>query len=228
MVFAHVLGVLTFQFTKSQFSDKNWTKRENRKIFEILSFLMSIPDSFCLKNCIYLISKDCGPHILSLSALFNVPVDEVCQKFGTKLHNIFENFKIFGRFVIFTEKTSINSSEKATGQRILSLLTLFSVSIHKVRQNFGKICKKPLKFGEFWDFCHFRCQFSFRTLQLSLRKSLLDNKLVPCWRFSTFYSTKSIKNSTKTAIKLSKLEIFAIFLIFWGHFWDHPGVLGVN
>ena len=36
---------------------------ETRKIFEILSFPMLIPDSFRLKNCIYLFSKHTGQHI---------------------------------------------------------------------------------------------------------------------------------------------------------------------
>ena len=61
---------------------------DNRKI---LSFSMSFPDSFRLKNCIYLFFKRTGQHILSLSALFNVPVDKVCQKLGKK-HKIFENW----------------------------------------------------------------------------------------------------------------------------------------
>ena len=63
----------------------------NRKVPEILSFSMSIPDNFCLKNCIYLFSKPSGLHILSLWTLFNVPIDEICRNWRNKLYKIFEN-----------------------------------------------------------------------------------------------------------------------------------------
>ena len=39
---------------------------ENREIFEILSFSMSIPDNFHLQNCIYLSTKHTGYPIHSL------------------------------------------------------------------------------------------------------------------------------------------------------------------
>ena len=51
---------------------------------EILSFLMSIPESFRLKNYIYLFSKHTEQHILSLLTRFHVTIDEVCRKFGKK------------------------------------------------------------------------------------------------------------------------------------------------
>ena len=54
---------------------------------------MSIPDNFLSKKCIYLFSKHIGQHLFSLLTLFNVPIDEVCQKFG-KMHEIFENWKL--------------------------------------------------------------------------------------------------------------------------------------
>ena len=63
------------------------------------------------------------------------------------MHKNFENWKSLGFFVIFgvnlrhfhLKKTGTNSSEKATGQHILSLLTLSNVPIYKVRQKFEKI-----------------------------------------------------------------------------------------
>ena len=66
----------------SIFRQKLNKNSENRKIIEILSFSMSIPDNFRLKNYIYFFSKHTGQHILSLLTLFNVSIDEVCQKFG--------------------------------------------------------------------------------------------------------------------------------------------------
>ena len=58
---------------------------------------MSIPDNFLSKNCIYLFSKHIGQHLFSLFTLFNVPIDEVCQKFGKNAWNLWklETFEIF-------------------------------------------------------------------------------------------------------------------------------------
>ena len=53
---------------------------ENWKTFKSLSFSMSIPDSFRLKNCIYLFSKHSGQHILCLLTLFNGTIDEALKK----------------------------------------------------------------------------------------------------------------------------------------------------
>ena len=57
---------------------------KNSEIRKILTFSMSIPDSFRLKNRFYLFSKHTGLHILCLLTFFNVSIDQVRRNFGKK------------------------------------------------------------------------------------------------------------------------------------------------
>ena len=78
---------------------------------------MPIPENLKLKNCMYLFTKHIWQHILSLLALFNVPIYEACRKLG-KMYKNFENWKISRFFAIFgvnlsqflIQKTAISSS----------------------------------------------------------------------------------------------------------------------
>ena len=82
----------------------------------------------------------------------------------------------------FRSKNCIYLLSKRTGQYIFALLTHFNVCKQKDSQKIWVKCTKSLKSWTFWDFCHFRCQcetFSFRILQLSFNKRLLDNHFFP-------------------------------------------------
>ena len=56
-----------------------------------------------------------------------------------------------------------------------------------------------MKIGKFWNFCRIWGHFPLTKLQLPLQRRLLDNEFVPSRLFLTFYDTKLIGSSTKTA-----------------------------
>ena len=105
---------------------------------------------------------------------------------------------------------------KHTGRHIVCLLTRFNVNIDGVCRKVGANCMKSFGNANFWSFRPFWCQFetfSFRTLQLSVHKRLLDNQPFPCWLFETFQSTKSVETSTKLQKRLWKLENFGFVIL---------------
>ena len=116
---------------------------ENRKIRDILSFSMSIPAIFHLKNCIYLSTKQTGIPFHSLLTPSNIPISGVCQSkvwkiciktFQTGKLCVFCHFRCqFETFIIQT--TEIISSLKNTGQRVATLANVSNIPIHEVCRN---------------------------------------------------------------------------------------------
>ena len=129
---------------------------------------MSNPDNFRLKNCVHLFSKRIGQHIFSLLTLFNVPVDEVCRKFGKKAKNrrklanfgIFINFGVNLRF-FHMENNAYYLFETPTGQRIRAMMSIFNSLIYEVYRKYDENCIKSSKIGSFWFFVIFG-SFSFQ------------------------------------------------------------------
>ena len=88
------------------------------------------------------------------------------KHWSLKLYGVFEALGVLGVFGVSRIVWVFNLSLEV----LSSLLTLLNVPIDEVCQKFGKM-HEILKIGNFWDFCHFWCQFetfSIRTLQLSL------------------------------------------------------------
>ena len=148
---------------------------------------MSIPDSFRLKNCIYLfLSILDDTHILSFLTFFKVPIDEVCQNINKKCKKKLCQKEKFGFFLIFGVNLRHFHLENCNklfgnpnGQHIF--LTLFSVPIYNVRRKFRK---KMHKIFEHWKL-FFRI---FVIFGVNLRHFHLEkrNKFSrkDCWTFS--------------------------------------------
>ena len=91
----------------------NGENGENRKIFELLSFSMSIPDNFYLRNLIYLSTKHTGNPTHSLWTRSYIPISGVCRKFGKKrIKPLKIENKFMGFFVNFGVKLRLFSIKK--------------------------------------------------------------------------------------------------------------------
>ena len=105
-----------------QYLDKKSTKLEKiGKFSKSCFFSTSIPNSFRLKNCVYLFSKLTGQHTLSLLTRFNVPIDEVCQKVWKKCMKPLK--KIFWDFCHFRcqfETFSFRKMQRTLRNRLLA------------------------------------------------------------------------------------------------------------
>ena len=98
---------------------------ENRKIYELLFFSMSIPDKFYLQNCIYLSTKHTGYPIHSLWTRSHIPISGVCRKFGKNCIEFLKIGYFWGCLSIsvsnsdsFEIKNFFISPLKVTGQRV--------------------------------------------------------------------------------------------------------------
>ena len=141
------------------------------KLWKFLIFVVF--GTFFQKNAFISSLTTTGQQLLVLLNLFIILINDVYRKIK-KIHENLKKMENFAYFLIFGVicvsfwgpwgpcsqlKNSMNSSQLPTGNYILSLLTLFNVPINKVRQKFGKSCKKSLKNGKVLGFCRFWCQF---------------------------------------------------------------------
>ena len=215
-----------------RYSDKSWTKSENRKSFETLSSPMSTPDSFRLKNGIDLLSKHTGQHTLSLLALFNVPVDEVCRKFEKKCIKSLKIGKFwdfcqfrcqFGHFHSKQCNYLCNKDYWTTNSFLVDPLNP-SIPRQKLNKN-GEIRKI------FWIFVFFDVNsrhFSFKKLQLSLHKKQVDNDIYLDERFHRSNSRSLSKIRQKLHKNFKNREIFWFFVIFGFFFPKKRIYLSIN
>ena len=167
-------------------------------IFGVICVSFSDPWGPCsqLKNSMNSSQLPTGNYILSLLTLFIVPIYKVRQKLGKNCKKTFEKWKVWGfcRFLVSSwaflgKKFQWNFRKLLLENQFFRVDPLKHYNPRRLSKSWQKMRiyfenRKNLGFLSFsvsiWDF------FSFRKQQLSLRKSLLDNKLVPCWAFSTF------------------------------------------
>ena len=175
--------------------------------FELFPFSMSIPDIFHLKSCIYRSTKHTGHLFLvdpfqhsNLRSLLKIFKKNCKKLWKLKNFGIFVNFGV--KLRLFHSKTETISSLKTTRQQNATLVNVFNIPIYGVCRNRDRNWIKTLKIGKFWVFCRFWVPtWDFLHLENCINffgKTCWTNA-VPCLRFATFWSTKSVENVTKIA-----------------------------
>ena len=121
------------------------------------------------------------------------------SKIWKKTDKIFENWKSLGFLSIFLSIWNFSFS-------------ILQISFHRNYWTTNLFLVDPLILH--YNFTSLQTLWSLQKQQWNLLKSQLDNIFLPCWPFSAFQSTKSVKYLGKKCIKALKLENFEVFVIF--------------
>ena len=107
-------------------------------------------------------------------------------------------------------------------RHVCHCLRRFTILFHEAYRYFDKNWSKMVKIRKFSKFCLFRCHFRtvfvWKTAFISFL-SILDNTYFPCWPFSTFQLTKSVKNWKKMHEIFENWKLLE-FLSFSVSMWD--------
>ena len=191
--------------------------------FEIFPFSMLIPDIFHLKSCIYQSTKHTGQHLFlvdpfqhsNLRSLLKIFKKNCIKLWKLKNFGIFFNFGV--KLRLFHSKNwnylilkDYRTTNCYLGERFhYSNLRSLSKSWQKLHKNVEN--RKILGFFSFlvptWDFLHLETYIKF------FGNTFWTNT-VPCLRFATLWSTKSVENVTKIALEIRKIESFGFFVTF--------------
>ena len=175
----HSSVVLTFSVTKSinclrKIEGNQW----NSENFRIFVFFDVNSRQFSNEKLHVSLIKHTGQHIFSLWTLLIIPIYDVCRQLG-KIQKTLKVGKFWGFLSIsvliwdlFHFENNIQLFIKASGQWICALLNVFNILIHGVFRKIDENSIKTIKIGNLY--------------YLSIYRSALDNKLVPCWTLSTF------------------------------------------
>ena len=181
----HILSLLTLFNVSGDEVRRKFEKMhknlENWRLSGFLSISVSLWDIFQPGNYIYLYTKDYRTTNSYPDSVFSISIHEVCRniikkciktlKFG-KL-SVIIGFNFRRHFHIEYFKKTLQKSLLDNTHFPCWLFWTFQST--KPVENLWKNWMNSLKL---WKFCHFWCQFEtfpFRTLQLSVRDSLLNN-----------------------------------------------------
>ena len=121
---------------------------------------------------------------------------------------LFDNFWVKLK-LNFVSETGTYPIKKPTGERLQLLLNRFRVWIHEKVEVFEKLRWEILNWKKviFVDYFVILVAIFFTKLHLSPQTTLLDNEIVRCWSYSTFWSTKTLEIWQKL---LKKVKIWYI------------------